>query len=68
MTKSKNTVNHLFIIALLTTVAYSNTFSNSFHFDDRYAIFEDRAIRDIGNIPAILKDIFNRPILDSHSP
>jgi len=63
MTKSKNTVNHLFIIALLTTVAYSNTFSNSFHFDDRYAIFEDRAIRDIGNIPAILKDVINRPFL-----
>src|SRR3989337_667598 len=54
---------HIFIIILLSVVSYSNTFSNSFHFDDRYAIFEDRAIRDIGNIPAILKDVFSRPLL-----
>jgi len=54
---------HIFTIILLSVVSYSNTFSNSFHFDDRYAIFEDRAIRDIGNIPAILKDVFSRPLL-----
>ncbi|MBI3397705.1 MAG: tetratricopeptide repeat protein [Deltaproteobacteria bacterium] len=52
-----------FIIILLTFIAYSNTFSNSFHFDDRYAIFEDHLIMDIGNVPAIIKDIFNRPVL-----
>ncbi|MBI5049028.1 MAG: tetratricopeptide repeat protein [Deltaproteobacteria bacterium] len=51
------------VIILLTAIAYSNIFSNSFHFDDRYAIFEDRAIRDIGNIPSMLKDILNRPLL-----
>ncbi|MBI5327116.1 MAG: tetratricopeptide repeat protein [Deltaproteobacteria bacterium] len=51
------------VIILLTAIAYSNTFSNSFHFDDRYAIFEDRAIRDIGNIPSMFKDMLNRPLL-----
>ena len=60
--KSKHIASFAAII-LLTFIAYSNTFSNSFHFDDRYAIFEDRVIRDMGNIPAILGDIFNRPIL-----
>ncbi len=61
---SYTTLSHILIIALLTAVSYSNTFSSSFHFDDRYAIFEDRAIRDIGNIiPTILKDVFNRPLL-----
>ncbi|MFQ5585203.1 MAG: tetratricopeptide repeat protein [Thermodesulfobacteriota bacterium] len=53
----------LSIIVLLTVVAYSNTFSNSFHFDDRYAIFEDRAIRDLGNVPGIFGNILKRPVL-----
>lgn len=60
---SYTTLAHLFIITLLTTVSYSNSFSSSFHFDDRYAIFEDMAIRDIDNVPAILKDVFSRPLL-----
>lgn len=63
-TISYTTLSHILIIAFLTAASYSNTFSSSFHFDDRYAIFEDRAIRDIGNIiPTVLKDVFNRPLL-----
>ncbi|HBR16689.1 MAG: hypothetical protein A3G39_11470 [Deltaproteobacteria bacterium RIFCSPLOWO2_12_FULL_43_16] len=54
---------HLFTIALLSVIAYHNSFYNSFHFDDRYAILEDAAIKNIRNLPLIFSDIFNRPIL-----
>ncbi len=56
-------ISHIFAIIILTALAYSNTFSSSFHFDDRYAIFEDMAIRDMANLPKIVLDIFNRPLL-----
>lgn len=54
---------HFFIIAILSTIAYSNSFYNSFHFDDRYVILEDSGIKHIDNLPLILSDVFNRPIL-----
>ncbi|MBI5874245.1 MAG: hypothetical protein HZB81_00055 [Deltaproteobacteria bacterium] len=58
-----NKTLHFFIIAILSTIAYSNSFYNSFHFDDRYVLLEDPIIKHIDNLPIILSDIFNRPIL-----
>lgn len=58
-----NKTLHFFIIAILSTIAYSNSFYNSFHFDDRYVLLEDPIIKHIDNLPVILSDVFNRPIL-----
>jgi hypothetical protein len=42
-------------IAAVTLIVYSNTFNASFHFDDTPQIVENYLIRDIGNLPEILK-------------
>ncbi len=55
--------SQIFILITLTTIVYINSFSNSFHFDDKYAILGDRLIRSLHNLPAIFSDIFRRPIL-----
>ncbi|OJW79364.1 MAG: hypothetical protein BGO69_19420 [Bacteroidetes bacterium 46-16] len=46
----------LFIIALITTLVYSNHFNNSFHFDDAHTIVNNLSIRDIHNIPVFFTD------------
>ncbi|HZX47703.1 MAG TPA: tetratricopeptide repeat protein, partial [Nitrospirota bacterium] len=42
----------LFLIAVVSTAVYSNSFNNSFHFDDQHFIVENTYIRDIKNIPS----------------
>lgn len=61
--KKDNKLLHIAIIIALTVAAYINSFDNSFHLDDRYAILEDELIRNLTNLPEILKNIFARPIL-----
>lgn len=63
--KKDNKFAHIALIIALTVVAYITSFDNSFHFDDRYAILGDDLIHNIANLPEILRDIFNRPILRS---
>lgn len=43
-------------IFLLTLAAYSNSFHNSFHFDDAHTIANNLFIRNIANIPLFFKD------------
>jgi tetratricopeptide (TPR) repeat protein len=40
---------HLFLIAFLSLIAYSNTFESSFHFDDKHYIVENPAIKNLRN-------------------
>ncbi len=42
-----NSIIHLFFIALLSFIAYSNTFEASFHYDDRAVIVENPIIKDL---------------------
>lgn len=51
------------IIVLLTTIVYLNSFHNSFHFDDNYTIIADSLIKDIHNLPAIVSQFLQRPLL-----
>ncbi|MEE9615217.1 MAG: tetratricopeptide repeat protein [Thermodesulfobacteriota bacterium] len=57
------TALHLLIVALLAASAYYNGLNASFHFDDRYVILEDEAIKDLANTGSILKELLNRPLL-----
>jgi len=52
------------LIAVLVLLAYSNTFTSSFHFDDDAAILENPAIKNVtaDNIVRLLKT--NRPIVN----
>ena len=43
------------LIAILTLIVYSNTFHASFHFDDTPQIVENYQIRNLDNLPDILK-------------
>ena len=43
----------LFLIAFMAAIAYSNTFTCSFHFDDISSIVDNPAIRDLGDPGAI---------------
>ena len=52
----------LIIILLPGILIYSNTFSNSFHLDDYWAIVTNQVIRDISDLPAIWKAGLNRPV------
>ncbi len=45
-----------FVLLLLACVAYSNSFHNSFHFDDSHTIQNNLYIRSIGNIPLFFRD------------
>ncbi len=40
-------------VGCLGILAFSNTFANSFHFDDSYAIVDNFALRDISNVRLI---------------
>ena len=44
------------ILLMLTFAAYSNSFHNSFHFDDTHTIVNNLYIRTIANIPFFFKD------------
>ena len=44
------------ILLLLTVAAYSNSFHNSFHFDDSHTICNNLFIRNVANIPLFFKD------------
>ena len=44
------------ILLLLTVTAYSNSFHNSFHFDDSHTIVNNLFIRNVANIPLFFKD------------
>ena len=44
------------VLLVLTVVTYSNSFHNSFHFDDSHAIVNNLYIRNIANIPLFFKD------------
>ena len=46
--KLNNKLYAAFLLCFLGLFVYSNTFLNSFHFDDQYSIVENPAIRDIG--------------------
>jgi len=39
----------LFLLSLLATLIYSNTFSSPFHFDDKFNIVENPQIKDLSN-------------------
>src|SRR3972149_6484286 len=43
------------VLILVVFLVYSNTFNASFHFDDTPHIVENYQIRNLGNIPEILK-------------
>jgi len=44
------------ILLLLTVAAYSNSFHNSFHFDDSHTIVNNLFIRNAANAPLFFKD------------
>jgi Flp pilus assembly protein TadD len=44
------------LVLLAILAAYSNHFSNSFHFDDAHTIENNAAIRELGNIPRFFSD------------
>ncbi len=55
------------IILVLTALIYSNTFSNSFHYDDERAILDNEAIKsfvDYENLFKISSRIGSRPVLN----
>lgn len=62
LSSTKRNFINIFLIVILATIIYSNTFDASFHFDDTPAIVENYAIHRFD-----LKEIFStstRPILD----
>ena len=44
------------LLLLMAVAAYSNSFHNSFHFDDSHTIVNNLYIRNIANIPLFFKD------------
>lgn len=56
------TAFHLVALALLGFLIYSNSFQNSFHFDDQKVIVANEAIRNLGDLRAIF-DAFNTRFL-----
>lgn len=46
----------LVVILAIVTLAYSNHFKNSFHFDDSHTIIDNPYIRDLGNLGLIFSD------------
>ena len=56
------------IILTFTTLIYSNTFNNPFHYDDERVIFHNKQIKHLKNYTNIFKIFHNpgdRPILDA---
>jgi tetratricopeptide (TPR) repeat protein len=56
MVKIRQTALLAAILLLLTVAAYSNSFHNSFHFDDSHTIVNNLFIRNIANLPLFFKD------------
>ena len=54
----------IFLIVLISTVVYANTFFNKFVWDDKYFIVENLEIRDLSNIP----NFFTRGIMGVYRP
>lgn len=52
----KKTIICFLILAIVTTLTYSNHFNNAFHFDDSHTIQNNLFIQDIKNIPLFFKD------------
>ncbi len=50
------TLLFLSVLIIAVTIAYSNHFNNSFHFDDSHTIENNLFIQDIKNIPLFFKD------------
>ncbi|MGC2064154.1 MAG: tetratricopeptide repeat protein [Thermodesulfovibrionales bacterium] len=57
----KNIYFHLFLIAMAGLLAYSNSFTVPFQFDDRGVIAENSFIRDIDNLTPSAKVLANSP-------
>ena len=62
-THKKHIRTGAWILLAAALIAYSNHFTNSFHFDDSHAIVENVFIRDLSNIP----DFFWEPKMFSAS-
>jgi len=52
---TKTNIIVISIILVLTALIYSNTFSNSFHYDDERAILDNEVIKSIGNYGNLFK-------------
>jgi len=50
-------VVHVFLIVVLSLLAYSGTFQVPFHFDDDPYIIDNQRIRTLSNIPSLFADI-----------
>jgi hypothetical protein len=48
---------HLLLILILGLIAYSNTFTVPFHFDDTHAIVENPRISKLSSVPSLFFDI-----------
>jgi len=56
----------LAVIALAVWAVYSNSFHNSFHFDDSHTIVDNPYIRSLRNLPRFFTDASTFSILPSH--
>ncbi len=56
----KHNILSISLILVLGVIVYSNTFQNSFHFDDFPQIVENIRIRDISNIQLIADNLITR--------
>jgi protein O-mannosyl-transferase len=56
MSKGRQTALLAATLLLMAVAAYSNSFHNSFHFDDSHTIVNNLYIRTITNIPLFFKD------------
>lgn len=53
-------------ILLAVSIVYSNSFHNSFHFDDSHTILDNPAIRSLKNLPRFFTDTTTFSILPDH--
>jgi tetratricopeptide (TPR) repeat protein len=65
MTASKRIV-FAALAAGLVVLAYSNHFSNDFHFDDSHTITDNPAIRSLANVPRFFTDSSTFSLLPTH--
>src|SRR6476646_2813714 len=52
----QKTIIFLLFLSIVTGIAYSNHFENSFHFDDSHTIQNNLFIQDLKNIPRFFID------------
>src|ERR1700690_3438237 len=64
---TKNIYFHLLVIAIAGLIAYSNSFTVPFQFDDRGVIAENPVIRDIGNLTSSAKVPVDNPRYEYNS-